>query len=110
LFGGSYREESVLMRTLFVGPAGSAYERAIDQYEAQLGQYVRVAGFTTDQRAAVQLLTDRKIDLVVVFPPDAADRVIAGQRAEIQVLNDKLDPLQQAAVDIAARLAVQEMN
>jgi ABC-2 type transport system permease protein len=45
-----------------------------------------------------------------VFPPDAADHVVNGERAEIQVLNDKLDPLQQSAVEIAARLAVQEMN
>jgi ABC-2 type transport system permease protein len=110
LFGGSYREEAVKMRTLFVGPPGSAYERAIDQYEEQLGEYVRVAGFTADQPAAVKLLADNVVDLVVVFPPDAADRVIAGQQAEIQVLNDKLDPLQQSAVEIAARLAVQEMN
>jgi ABC-2 type transport system permease protein len=110
LFGGSYREDSVLMRTLFVGPPGSAYERAIDQYEAELEQYVRVAGFTSNQAAAQKLLDDHSVDLVVVFPPDAADRVLAGEQSEIQVLNDKLDPLQQSAVDIAARLAVHEMN
>jgi ABC-2 type transport system permease protein len=110
LFGGSYREDSVLMRTLFVGPPGSAYERAIDQYESELAAYVRVAGFTSDQPAAEKLLRDHDVDLVVVFPPDADQRVMNGEQAEIQVLNDKLDPLQQSAVEIAARLAVQEMN
>lgn len=110
LFGGSYREESVLMRTLFVGPPGSAYERAIEQYEQELGEFVRVAGYTSDQPAAEKLLSDDDVDLVVVFPPDAADRVMGGEQAEILVLNDKLDPLQQSAVEIAARLAVQEMN
>jgi ABC-2 type transport system permease protein len=110
LFGGSYREDSILMRTLFVGPPGSAYERAIDEYEDELSQYVRVAGFTADRDAAVKLLADHVVDLVVVLPPDPAENVVNGEQAEIQVLNDKLDPLQQSAVDIAARLAVQEMN
>lgn len=110
LFGGSYREDSVLLRTLFVGPEGSAYEEAVEQYEADLAQYVRVAGFTSDRPAAEKLLKDDDIDLVVVFPADAAERVMAGEQAEIEVLNDKVDPLQQSAVDIAARLAVQEMN
>jgi ABC-2 type transport system permease protein len=48
LFGSSYREDSVLMRTLFVGPPGSAYEQAIEQYEEELAEFVRVAGFTSD--------------------------------------------------------------
>jgi ABC-2 type transport system permease protein len=110
LFGGSYRQDSVLLRTLFVGPEGSAYENAVEQYESDLRQYVRVAGFTSDRPAAEKLLKDDDVDLVVIFPPDAADRVIAGEQAEIEVLNDKVDPLQQSAVEIAARLAVQEMN
>jgi ABC-2 type transport system permease protein len=34
----------------------------------------------------------------------------AGKQAPVVVLNDKLDPVQTAAVEIAARLAVQEVN
>ena len=47
---------------------------------------------------------------MVVFPNDAIEQLNAGKQAIVLVLNDKLDPVQTAAVEIAARLAVQEVN
>lgn len=110
VFGNSYRQEGVRLRTVFVGPPSGAYETAVEQYRSTLEQYVRVLGYTTDQKAAERDLADGRADLVVVFPHDAVEQLKAGKQARVLVLNDKLDPVQTAAVEIAARLAVQEVN
>ena len=67
-------------------------------------------GFTSDRDAAVGRLEDGELDAVVVFPTDALDQILGGESAKIEVLHEKLDPIQQAAIDIASRLAVQEVN
>ena len=110
VFGNSYRQEGVRLRTVFVGPPSGAYEKAVEQYRTTLEQYVRVLGYSTDQEAAERELADGRADLVVVFPHDAIEQLNAGKQAIVLVLNDKLDPVQTAAVEIAARLAVQEVN
>src|SRR6185436_2548785 len=110
LFGAGYRNEDLRMRTMFVGPAGSFYEDAVARYEDILSRYVRPAGFTADERAARDDLAHGDVDAVVVFPEDALDTVLGGHRAVVTVLHDKLDPIQQTAVEVASRLAVQEVN
>ncbi|MEO5839357.1 MAG: ABC transporter permease [Acidimicrobiales bacterium] len=110
IFGNSYRQEGVRLRTLFVGPPNGAYEKAVEQYSSTLEQYVRVLGYSADQKAAERELEEGRADLVVIFPNDAMEQLNAGKQATVLVLNDKLDPVQTAAVEIAARLAVQEVN
>ncbi len=50
------------------------------------------------------------VDIVVVFPPDPQQSVLAGERAVIEVLHDEIDPIQQAAIEFAAQLAIAEVN
>jgi ABC-2 type transport system permease protein len=110
LFGAGYRNEDLRMRTMFVGPAGSFYEDAVTRYEDVLSRYVRPAGFTDDEAAAREDLSRGDVDAVVVFPKDPLDTILGGHRAVVTVLHDKLDPIQQTAVEVASRLAVQEVN
>ena len=110
LFGAGYKNDDLRMRTEFVGPAGSFYEDAINQYQDVLERFVEPAGFTADEAAARADLARGDVDAIVVFPPDPLASVLSGKRAEVVVLHDKLDPIQQAAVEIASRLAVQEVN
>jgi ABC-2 type transport system permease protein len=110
LFGAGYRNDDLKMRTEFVGPAGSFYEDAVNEYQDVLSRYVEPAGFTTDEAAARRDLEHGDVDAVVVFPADPLQTVLSGKRADVTVLHDKLDPIQQTAVEIASRLAVQEVN
>jgi ABC-2 type transport system permease protein len=110
LFGAGYRNEDLRMRTLFVGPAGSFYEDAVADHQEDLERFVEPQGFTDDIDAARARLDDGDVDAVVVFPADPLDTVLAGEQAEIEVLHDKIDPIQQTAIEVAARLAVQEVN
>jgi len=110
LFGLGYRNTTVDLRTQFVGQRGSIFEQGVEQYADQLSDYITPAGFTDDETAARARLDRGEIDAVVVFPADALEQIVGGQRAKVTILHNKLDPFQQAAVSIAARVAVQEIN
>ncbi|MET0459299.1 MAG: ABC transporter permease [Ilumatobacteraceae bacterium] len=110
LFGAGYKDTTVELRTAFVGPDGSLYEQAVTDHVDDLDEYIDPQGFTSDRQAALRRLEDGELDAVVVFPTDALDQILGGESAKIEVLHEKLDPIQQAAIDIASRLAVQEVN
>src|SRR4051794_31035668 len=110
LFGLGYRDTPPPMRTLFVAPQGSPFTHRVEQYSSQLGPSVHYEGTTSDAGGAHQRLLDGKVDLVVGFPSDPLQTVLDGKRAAISVEHTRLDPIQQTAIDFAARLAVDEIN
>ena len=110
LFGVGYDQTETVLRTAFVGPEGSVFEDAVEQFGSDLEEYVEDVAYTSDLIEAEQWLADDEIDLLVIFPPDPAETVLGGEQAIIDVLHDKLDPIQQTAVNISAQVAVQELN
>jgi ABC-2 type transport system permease protein len=110
LFAVGYDDQQSVLRTAFVGPEGSVYEESIDQFTDELRRYVDSAGYSDDLVAAEQQLQDGDIDAIVVFPADPLERVLSGEQAEITVLHDKIDPIQQVAVEVSAQVAVMELN
>jgi ABC-2 type transport system permease protein len=110
LFAVGYDEQQSVLRTAFVGPTGSVYEESIDQFADDLQQYVHNAGYSDDLVAAQQQLRDGNIDAIVVFPTDALVSVLNGEQAQITVLHNKIDPIQQVAVDVSSQVAVMELN
>lgn len=110
LFAAGYDQDQLVLRTRFVVPSGGLYEPSIEQFAGQLTRYVQSKGVTGDRAAAERDLRNGELDLVVVLPPDPLDTVLAGRQATIDVLHDKLDPIQQTAVEVAAEVAVQELN
>ncbi len=110
LFGAGYKNETISLRTAFVVPAGQGLQQEIEDNQGSFKDYVVPTLFTSDLIEARQELIDGNVDLVVVFPPNPAETFREGKRVEVAVLHDKLDPIQQAAVDIAAQVAVQEIN
>jgi ABC-2 type transport system permease protein len=110
LFGAGYRSESLGLRTIFVGPPNSVYEDAVAEYREVLERFVDPRGYTSDEAAALDALADDEVDVVVVFPADPLHEVLAGRQAVIEIVHDKIDPIQTTAVTIAAQLAVQEVN
>ena len=110
LFGIGYDEQQSVVRTAFVGPEGSIYEESIDQFADDLVQYVVNAGYSDDLLDAERRLADGEIDAVVLFPADPFESVLAGEQAEIAVLHNKIDPLQQVAIEVSAQVAVMELN
>ncbi|MEP1125584.1 MAG: ABC transporter permease [Ilumatobacter sp.] len=110
LFAVGFDQQRTVLDTMFVGPADSVYEDSIEEFSDELDRYVRFAGYTTDLVAAERALAAGDTDLIVIFPADPAASVLAGEQAEIKILHDKIDPIQQTTVEVSAQVAVQELN
>ncbi|NNE10813.1 MAG: ABC transporter permease [Ilumatobacter sp.] len=110
LFGLGYSETSIVKRAVFVGSEGSVYEEVLQTYEEDLADFIDSRGLVTSEAEGRALLAAEEIDVVVVFPDDAVERITAGERAVIRVIHDEVDPIQQGTVEVAARLAIQEVN
>ncbi|MGE0877477.1 MAG: ABC transporter permease [Acidimicrobiia bacterium] len=109
-FGLGYKQTTDPYTAYFVGPPKSSLIEQVRSNQVSLGSYVKVAGFGTDENAARALLESGKVDVVVVFPDDPVGSVLNGKQAGIRVLHDRMDPIEQTAIDFAARLAVDEVN
>jgi ABC-2 type transport system permease protein len=110
LFGAGYAQNVVVKKALFVGPPGSIYEELHDSYEGQLAEFISSEGMVASEDDARARLRAGEVDIVVVFPADPQESVLAGERAVIEVLHDEIDPIQGAAIEFAAALAIHEVN
>jgi ABC-2 type transport system permease protein len=110
LFGAGYSEQQLRLRTIFVGQAGSVYEDVLATYQDDLEELVESRGMVATEAEGRAALQDGSADVVVVFPDDPAGTVLAGEQATILVIHDQIDPIQQTAIEIAAQMAIQEVN
>lgn len=110
LFGSGYSETAIVKRAVFVGPPGTIYEEVLVAYEADLADFIDSQGMVATEAEGVAELDSGRVDLVVVFPADPATEVMSGERAVIRLIHNEIDPIQEGAVEIAARLAIQEVN
>lgn len=110
LFGSGYADTDIQMRAVFVGPEGSIYEDVLDTYEDELSEYIDSKGLVTSEAEGRDMLASGDVDVVVIFPEEPERTVMQGERAVIGVLHDEIDPIQEGAIEVAARLAIQEVN
>jgi ABC-2 type transport system permease protein len=110
MFGSGYAETSIVKRAIFVGPPGSIYEDVLAGYGDQLDDFIDSQGMVATEAEGRAALERGDADVVVVFPDDPEASVMRGERAVIKVLHNEIDPIQQGAVEVAARLAIQEVN
>ena len=109
LFGIGYDQEQSVLRTAFVGPTDSIYEESLDQFTDELQQYVFNAGYSYDLVEAEQRLRNGEIDAIVVLRT-RIESLLSGEQARISVLHDKIDLIQQVAVEVSSQVAVMELN
>src|SRR5512146_2314166 len=75
IFGIGYNNQPRELRTLFVAQPGSAMAKDIEQYAPTIGPQLIYEGITGDQNAALQRLQRGEVDLVVVAPGDAYQKI-----------------------------------
>lgn len=110
LFGAGYSETAIVKRAIFVGPSGSIYEEVLTTYEEDLADFIDSQGMVATEAEGIDALRREEADIVVIFPEAPVDQVMTGERAVIRLIHDEIDPIQVGAVEIAARLAIQEVN
>lgn len=110
-FGIGYDDTPAKMRTVFVASSeDNPMIQQVRDYTERLGNFVDVRGVSTDEQAVRRLLADGDIDLMVKFPDDPMKSVLGGERAPIEVVHTRLDPIQRTAIVFASDLAVGEIN
>jgi len=109
-FAVGYRDEAPSMKTVFVVPEGSPFAAQIEQFSDELEDYVDFDGQTSDAVAARERLEDGDVDLVVTFPDQPLETVLAGEQAAITLVHTRLDPIERTAINFSADLAVNQIN
>jgi ABC-2 type transport system permease protein len=110
LFGTGYSQTDIEERAIFVAPEDSIYAEVLETYEEDLSEFIDSQGLVDTVQEGRAALEAGDTDVVVIFPENPQETVMSGERAVIEVLHDDIDPIQQAAIEVAARLAVQEVN
>lgn len=110
MFGLGYSETTIVKRAIFVGPSGSLYEDVLANYEEELSDFIDSQGLVPTEEEGLAELNAGRADIVVIFPDDPVSNVITGERAVIRLIHNEIDPIQEGAVEISARLAIQEVN
>ncbi|NNF55791.1 MAG: ABC transporter permease [Acidimicrobiales bacterium] len=109
-FGLGYRNEELALRTVFVGTADGPYEEAISRYTESIEDYLVPVAFTADFPAAIRDLESERVELVIVLPPDPGQAIGEGQRSEIAVIHNSIDPIERVGIEFATEVAVRELN
>lgn len=109
-FGSGYAETDYERRAIFVGASDSIYGEVVEIYDDNLSDFIDSQGIVPTEAEGRSALEAGDVDVVVIFPDDPASSVMAGDRATIEILHDEIDPIQLGAIEVASRLAVQEVN
>ncbi len=110
IFGIGYRNEPRQLRTLFVAPPGSIMAQDIQRYAPTIGPQLIYEGIDPDQAHALQRLKNGEVDLVVVAPSDAYQKITSNQQATFTLYHNEIDPLQVNYVVYFGQFYVDEVN
>jgi ABC-2 type transport system permease protein len=110
LFGIGYTGARSPFRTEIVVPAGSQLPRDQAFYEDLAPGRIQVVGISDDQSLTEHRLREQEIDLMVVAPEEAVAQLRAGERTEILVAWNQVDPVYDQLAHLAVATMVAELN
>lgn len=110
LFGIGYASSPRDIRTVVVIPSDLPQNTNIEQYRDAFAKPFVLDSITGDGDAARQRLTNREIQAVIYFPPNAYEAVLNGQRANLHVEYNEIDPLTSQWVNYYSYVQTNELN
>jgi ABC-2 type transport system permease protein len=111
IFGIGYRNQSGTLRTLVVAQPNSPFTaEVIKQYGQSLTAQITLAGVTSNQNDALNLLQKGQVDLVIVAPENAAATIKGNQQAVFTLYHNEIDPVQASSVKYLGWLYVGVVN
>lgn len=110
LFGVGYRNTAPALKTLFVTPEGGQMAQAIQSYVQNLGPQLDYQGVTSERATAMARLRHGDVDVVVVVPEDAYDKIQNNEQVVLTLYHDELDPVQANYVQYFGQIYVNEIN
>ncbi|HET7009304.1 MAG TPA: ABC transporter permease [Anaerolineales bacterium] len=110
LVGMGYRNQSRILRTLFVAEEGSPMASSVEDYVSNIGEAIDFAGVTANQEEALDRLRRGEVDIVVVTPSNPEDTIRNNMQAEFLLYHNEVDPAQVGYVSFVGELYVSEVN
>ena len=110
LFAAGFQPNPPTLRTVLIVDDTSALAEDVRSLDEQLGDQVDVVDVTHDEAGARARLESGEIDLVVITPDSAAETIRGGEHARVLVLHNRLDPFERAAINVATRQAIDQLN
>jgi ABC-2 type transport system permease protein len=110
VFGLGYTGVRRPLDTVLVIPANLPLPQDAGYYADIAGPGLNVVGVSADANAARSQLEAHQIDLVVVAPADASQRLQQGQQAQIEVFINEVDPVAASYSDFLANVVTQRVN
>jgi ABC-2 type transport system permease protein len=110
LFGLGYTGVRRALDTVVVVPPAVSLPREASYYQELAGPAIHVVTVTDNPDAARTELQQSRLDMIVVAPPDLEERFRAGQRAEILIEINDVDPTNAGYADFLAQHLTKLVN
>lgn len=110
LFGTGLKDSDPDVATILVVPDDDALAAEVERFATQPSWRLQMQAITRDQRKALEQLDRGEVDLVVIFPEDAAETVRSNQRATLALYHNLVDPIESRALGLATQAAVDRLN
>jgi ABC-2 type transport system permease protein len=110
LFGIGYRNEGRQLRTLYVVTPGDPIRQQIEKFAPNIGPQLKFEGITTNLNEARKELRQRKVDLLIIAPPDASDTIRHNERATFVLNHSEVDPYQADYIRFTGELYTDKLN
>jgi ABC-2 type transport system permease protein len=110
IFGSGYNGVRRPLLTELVVPANAGLPADPAAYQSRVSAWITINGVTTDEAAALRLLAQQKLDLVVVAPDDFQHRFEAGQQTQIRVRYNLIDPISASYANFVGQQIATEVN
>jgi ABC-2 type transport system permease protein len=109
IFGIGYQGYRQPLQAILVIPPESGLPTDRDTYQ-DLTLGMDIQAVVGSPEAADRQLRHREVDVVIVAPPDVADRFRAGEQSVIDVRINEMDPVEQAYAGVLAARLSSEVN
>ena len=110
VFGLGYTGVRRPLETVIVIPAALQLPSDPTYYQTLAGPGINIRGVVDDPTQARTDLARQQLDLIIIAPPDAADRFRSGEQAEIAIEMNSVDPVNAAYSAFLAQTLNQRIN
>jgi ABC-2 type transport system permease protein len=115
IFGLGYTGVRSPIQTIIVLPAGGEgvaeeLPREAQFYQQMAGPALRIVDLTDDENWARTRLGAGQVSAIVILPADATQRIRAGERAQIEVVVNEVDPVNVAYTGFVADIISSQIN
>ena len=110
IFGISYQDTYRTLRTMLVVSENSSMEASVKSFAELPMPGVEVVNVVHDTIEALSALENQLVDLVLVIPPDAVQKIEFNQHVEFTFYHQEIDPFEVAYVELVASRITEETN